>query len=35
VLDPIYAALRPALRFVDPETAHHMAIRALAAGQRF
>jgi dihydroorotate dehydrogenase len=35
VLDPIYAALRPALRFVDPETAHHMAIRALAVAQRF
>jgi dihydroorotate dehydrogenase len=34
VLDPIYAALRPALRFVDPETAHHLAIRALAAAQR-
>jgi dihydroorotate dehydrogenase len=34
VIDPIYAALRPALRFVDPETAHHLAIRALAAAQR-
>jgi dihydroorotate dehydrogenase len=34
VLDPIYAALRPALRFIDPETAHHLAIRALVAAQR-
>jgi dihydroorotate dehydrogenase len=34
VLDPIYAALRPALRLIDPETAHHLAIRALAVAQR-
>ncbi|MDB5560004.1 MAG: Dihydroorotate oxidase [Enterovirga sp.] len=32
LLDRLYAALRPALRFVDPETAHRLAVQALAAG---
>jgi dihydroorotate dehydrogenase len=32
VLDFLYAALRPGLRFVDPETAHRMAVRTLARG---
>jgi dihydroorotate dehydrogenase len=31
-LDIAYRALRPALRFVDPETAHRVAVRALASG---
>ena len=32
MIDFVYGALRPALRFVDPEIAHRMAIRALASG---
>ena len=32
MLDSLYGAIRPALRFVDPETAHRLAIRALAFG---
>jgi dihydroorotate dehydrogenase len=32
LLDRLYAALRPALRFLDPETAHRLAVQAMAAG---
>ena len=32
MLDLAYRIARPALRFVDPETAHRLAIRALASG---
>jgi dihydroorotate dehydrogenase len=32
VLDSFYAALRPGFRFVDPETAHGLALRALTTG---
>ncbi len=32
MLDLLYAALRPGFRFVDPEAAHGLALRALAAG---
>jgi len=32
VIDLLYRAARPALRLVDPERAHRLAIRALAAG---
>lgn len=32
MLDTLYRAIRPALRLVDPETAHRLAIRALASG---
>ncbi len=32
MIDFLYRAVRPSLRLVDPETAHKLAIRALAAG---
>ena len=32
MLDLIYRALSPGLRFIDPETAHRLAVKALAAG---
>jgi dihydroorotate dehydrogenase len=32
LLDALYAALRPGLRFVDPERAHRLAVQALARG---
>jgi dihydroorotate dehydrogenase len=32
MLDAVYRAVRPTLRFLDPEAAHRMAVKALAAG---
>jgi dihydroorotate dehydrogenase len=32
MIDFAYRALRPGLRFVDPETAHRLAVKAVAAG---
>ena len=32
MIDLAYRALRPGLRFIEPETAHRLAVRALASG---
>jgi dihydroorotate dehydrogenase len=32
ISDLLYRALRPGLRFIDPETAHRLAVKALACG---